>query len=331
MRAEATLAVMKNTLLYLSEDDIARAAIPLGRLREVVAQAFASQARGTAQAAPKSVLGIGAGHVFQAKPAVLRDMNLAGMKWFGLVPSAQASGPSISSIIVLSDMTTGETLAVMGGNWITATRTAAMSAIAAQSLARADSESIGFVGCGVQAHSHLEALRLVLPKLARVTACSRSEASATRLADAARALGMTASTTREPREAVDAKDVVITSVPESASVLEFLDTAWLAPGAFASAVDLGRSWKRNTLRDVDILATDEHEQTRVLAAMGRMSFAGPYDADLADLTSGAGKRRSSATQKTMFVFSGHALADLAAAQVVLETARSRDLGIHLPR
>jgi ornithine cyclodeaminase/alanine dehydrogenase len=126
-------------------------------------------------------------------------------------------------------------------------------------------------------------------------------------------------------------DVVVTSVPESATQLEFLDTAWLAPGAFASAVDLGRSWKRNTLRKTDILATDEHEQTRVLAAMGRMSFAGPYDADLADLASGAGKRRSSATQKTMFVFSGHALADLAAAQVVLETARSRGLGIHLPR
>ena len=98
-----------------------------------------------------------------------------------------------------------------------------------------------------------------------------------------------------------------------------------------SAVDLGRSWKRGTLRDADILATDEHEQTRVLAAMGRMSFAGPYDADLADLTTGAGMRRTSATQKTMFVFSGHALADLAAAQVVLETAKSRGLGINLPR
>jgi alanine dehydrogenase len=322
---------MLNTLLYLSEDAIARAGIPLDRLREVVAEAFASQARGSAQAAPKSVLNIGPGHVFQAKPAVLRGTNTAGMKWFGLVPSAQTSGPSISSVIVLSDMTTGETLAIMGGNWITATRTAAMSAIAAQSLARADCESIGFVGCGVQAHSHLDALRLVLPRLSRVTAYSRTEASATRLADAARALGMTAGTTRESRKAVEGMDVVITSVPEGASMLEFLDTAWLAPGAFVSAVDLGRSWKRGALRRADILATDEHEQTRVLAAMGRMSFAGPYDADLADLTTGTGRRRSSAAQRTMFIFSGHALADLAAAQVVYETAKDRGLGVNLPR
>ena len=321
---------MQDTLLYLSEDAIARAGIPLDRLREVVAEAFASLARGSAQAAPKSVMNIGPGHVFQAKPAVLRGTNLAGMKWFGLVPSAQTSGPSISSVIVLSDMTTGGTLAIMGGNWITATRTAAMSAIAAQSLARTDCESIGFVGCGVQAHSHLDALRLVLPKLSRVTAYSRTEASAARLAHAASALGMTAGTTREPRRAVEGMDVVVTSVPEAASELEFLDTAWLAPGAFVSAVDLGRSWKRGTLRDADILATDEHEQTRVLAAMGRMSFGGPYDADLAELTTGAGLRRGSAAQRTMFIFSGHALADLAAAQVVYQTAKDRGLGVNLP-
>jgi ornithine cyclodeaminase/alanine dehydrogenase len=142
---------------------------------------------------------------------------------------------------------------------------------------------------------------------------------------------MSAITTREPREAVEGMDVVVTSVPEGASVLEFLDTAWLAPGAFASAVDLGRSWQRDSLRKVDILATDEHEQTRTLAAIGRMSFAGPYDADLAGLTTATSVRRTSATQKTMFVFSGHALADLAAAQVVLETAKRLGLGTTLPQ
>lgn len=320
---------MNPTLLYLSEAQVEGVALSLDRLREVVAGAFAAQARGTAQAAPKSMLTIGAGHIFQAKPAVLRDAGLAGMKWFGLIPSAQTSGPTISSIIVLGDMATGCTLAVMGGNWITATRTAAMSAIAAQSLARPESASIGFIGCGVQAHSHLDALRRVLPALTRVTAYSRTEASARRLADAARKLGLGAATTREPREAVEGMDVVVTTVPEGGS-LEFLDTAWLAEGSFTSAVDLGRSWKRETLRKVDLLATDEHEQTRVLAAIGRMPFAGPYEADLAELATAARPGRTTKDQRTMFVFSGHALADLAAAQVVYETALRDGLGTRLP-
>jgi hypothetical protein len=40
-----------------------------------------------------------------------------------------------------------------------------------------------------------------------------------------------------------------------APVLEFLDTAWVTPGAFVGVVDLARSWKRGTLRAMDILAT----------------------------------------------------------------------------
>jgi ornithine cyclodeaminase/alanine dehydrogenase len=320
-----------DSLLYLSEADVERTGISLDQLREAVAEAFAAQANGTAEAAPKSVVNIGPGHVFQAKPAVLRSTGIAGMKWFGLVPSDQTSGPSISSLIVLSDVQSGQAVTAMGGNWITGARTAAMSAIAAQCLAREDSESIGFLGCGVQAHSHLHALRLVLPKLKQVVACSRSESSAARLAEAAKALGMQARTTRVPREAVEGLDVVITTVPEGAGELEFLDAAWLAPGAFASAVDLGRSWKRTSLRSVDLLATDEHEQTKAVAKLGRMNFAGPYDADLGDLTTAKHAGRTGAGQRAMFVFSGHALADLAAAQVVFETAKRRGLGVRLPR
>ena len=133
-------------LLYLSEADVENAAIPLDALREAAAAAFVAKARGTAQVAPKSVLTLGPGHVFQAKPSVLRDAGLAGMKWFGLVPRAQTTGPTITGLILLSDVTSGPPVAVMGANWITALRTGAMSAIATQYLARPDTTSIGFVG-----------------------------------------------------------------------------------------------------------------------------------------------------------------------------------------
>jgi len=159
--------------------------------------------------------------------------------------------------------------------WNSANRPAAMTAIAMQKLARADSVSIGFIGCGVQARSHFDVLRLVLPDLKEVVACSRSAASAERFVATVRGAGLVARTTLEPREAIEGLDVIITTVPEGAQVLEFLDTAWVTPGAFVGAVDLARSWKRGTLRAMDILATDEREQTRVLTASGRMTFAGP--------------------------------------------------------
>jgi alanine dehydrogenase len=64
--------------------------------------------------------------------------------------------------------------------------------------------------------------------------------------------------------------------------------------------------------------------------MGRMPFAGPYEADLTDLTTGARPGRTSNTQRTMFAFSGHALADVAAARVVYEIALRRGIGVKLP-
>ena len=56
---------MHDSLLYLSEADVAGAEISLARMRDTVAAVFAAKARGTAQAASKSVLALGPGHVFQ--------------------------------------------------------------------------------------------------------------------------------------------------------------------------------------------------------------------------------------------------------------------------
>jgi len=300
-------------------------------LREAVAEAFAAKAHERAGAAEKSTVVIAPGHIFQAKAGALLEAGLVGVKWFGLVPPGPAGEPSINSVILVSDLRSGKVTAIVAGNWITAKRTAAMSAIAARSLARAASATIGFIGAGVQGTSHLEALARVLPGLRRAVVCSRTAASAERLADAARRMGLDASVTTDPRHAVEGMDVVVTTVPEGSWRGVPLDPARVAPGAFVAAVDLARSWDRARLRQFEILATDDHEQSRTLTAAGRMTYAGPYEADLADLCSGRAAGRTSDTQRVLFNFSGHALADLAAARVAIETARARRIGTLLPR
>ncbi len=323
--------LVQDTILYLSEADVAALGIDRDRLREAIVAAFAAKADGRSDVAVKSTILIAPGHLFQAKPGILHDAGLAGMKWFGLVPTRSREGPSITSTILVSAVRSGALLAIVGGDWITAQRTAAMSAIAARKLARQASVRIGFVGAGVQGASHLHALPRVLPNLAHAVVCSRTEASALRLADAARAMGLTARVTSDPREAVEGMDVVVTTVPESAPRLRFLDPNWVAPGAFVAAVDLARSWDHAKLAQFDLLATDDREQTKALAAAGRMSYAGPYHADLADLCSGAAAGRTRDAQRAFFNFSGHALADLAAAQIAIETAREKGIGVTLAR
>src|SRR5213595_1365057 len=76
-------------------------------------------------------------------------------------PNAAKGIPTHMALIVLNDPQTGEPLAVMDGRLITEMRTAAVSAAATKLLAPKNSKVLAILGSGVQARSHVEALRLV--------------------------------------------------------------------------------------------------------------------------------------------------------------------------
>src|SRR5437879_10502585 len=93
-------------------------------------------------------------------PAVAADAM--GLKLVSFYPkNAGTAVPTHMAMILLFRPETGEPLAVMDGRLITEMRTAAASAVATNLLARADTKTLTILGSGVQARSHLEALRLV--------------------------------------------------------------------------------------------------------------------------------------------------------------------------
>jgi ornithine cyclodeaminase/alanine dehydrogenase len=323
-RRAATVSGGVPPLRYLAAADIERLGVDPGRLREAIAAAYAVDG---ARSTLKAQLAIERGSSVLAMPAIWPARGLAAVKWVTVTRTEGA--PGIAGLVVLDELRTGAPLAIMDAGWITAARTAAMSAIAARSLANPAARSIGFVGCGVQARSHLEALRRVLPRLERVVAFSRSAASAEQFVAAARAAGMAAAVTGSAREAVEGIEVVVTTVPDAPGFEPFLEPAWLNPGALAIAVDLGRSWRPDGLRALDIIATDDREQSEVLGRAGKLAYPGPFGADLAELV--AAGRRTTPSTRAMFLFAGDARADIAAAALVYDEAQRRDVGIVLPR
>src|SRR5256885_11814592 len=85
-----------------------------------------------------------------------------GLKAVTFYPSNADHGiPTHMAIIFLVDPQTGTPLAIMDGRLITEMRTAAVSAAATKLLAAPDAKILAILGSGVQAHSHVEALRLV--------------------------------------------------------------------------------------------------------------------------------------------------------------------------
>src|SRR5690349_8738075 len=85
-----------------------------------------------------------------------------GLKAVTFYQSNTARGiPTHMATIFLVDPETGTPLAIMDGRLITEMRTAAVSAVATKLLASPDAKALAILGSGVQARSHVEALRLV--------------------------------------------------------------------------------------------------------------------------------------------------------------------------
>jgi ornithine cyclodeaminase/alanine dehydrogenase-like protein (mu-crystallin family) len=85
---------------------------------------------------------------FRAMPA--RGGGLAILKWVTSFPGNAANGlPVVMGLVCVSDATDGRPLALIDARAVTALRTGAVAAVAAQELAREDAASVGIVGCGL--------------------------------------------------------------------------------------------------------------------------------------------------------------------------------------
>jgi ornithine cyclodeaminase/alanine dehydrogenase len=322
---------LNETLLYLSRGDLRALRIAPSQAREAVLKAFRDHGAGLSQSLPKSALMLGPGHGFQSMIAASEAQRVATLKWVAIAPVPPGSAlAGINGLILVSDHASGVPLAVMDGDEITLIRTAAMSATAASLLARPDPSGIGFIGCGLQAHAHLDAFLALYPGLSEAFCLSRSKASAEALADAARARGVAAEVTTDANDLLARCDIVISMVPGAPGLLPFLDARLMKPDAFASAVDTGRSWIPASLPAFDVLATDSLAQSKAPYDIhGEPVASVRFQHDLAGMTGLAAP--IAAGRRSMFCFRGFAVADLALACLVLEKAREAGLGTRLPR
>ena len=163
------------------------------------------------------------------------DSRIAIAKLITFTP-ANGGGPrpAIQGDVVVFDAATGERLLILDGPAVTARRTAAVSLLAAQQLARCPSGPLLIVGAGAQGRAHLEAFAQGLP-IHSVSIASRSRAGSEALAGHARTLGLNARVIDDPNPALADCPLVVTCTPARAVVLAALpreDAFIAAVGAF---------------------------------------------------------------------------------------------------
>ncbi|HLL98061.1 MAG TPA: NAD(P)-binding domain-containing protein [Rubrobacteraceae bacterium] len=218
--------------------------------------------------------------------------------------------PTHHATILLFKPETGEPLVTMDGRLITEVRTAAVSAVATEFLARPDASVLAIIGSGVQARSHLEALRLVRDfREVRVWSPRRAAAFAEEH-------GVRAAAAAE--EAVRGADVVVTATTSPTPVLS---GEWLSPGVHINALGAPRpDWRE--LDDEVLRRSRVYVDSREAAQKesGDVIAAGEISAEIGEVTAGTKPGRRSAEEVTLFKSLGLAVEDVATAELIYHKA-----------
>lgn len=229
------------------------------------------------------------------------------------------------AVIFVFDPENGTPLALMDGTYITATRTAAGSALATRLLAREDSRVLAIIGTGVQARSHAGALTRVR-EFGEIRVAGRDAARASAFAEE---LGPSARAVGSYEEAVRGADVVATTTHAREPVIR---REWLSPGAHVNSVGLnpaGRELDAATVSDA-LLVVESRESALAPPPAGAPELVGidpgRVHAELGELVAGVKPGRTSADQITLYKSVGVAVQDAAAAALVLAAARERSVG-----
>jgi alanine dehydrogenase len=210
------------------------------------------------------------------------------------------------AMVLLFRPETGEPLVTMDGRLITEMRTAAVSAVATRLLARPAAAVLAILGSGVQAQSHMEALRLVRDfREVRVWSPRNARAFAEKF-------GVRAAVSAE--EAVRGADVVVVATTSTTPVLH---GEWLAPGTHVNAVGAPRpTWRE--LDDAVLARARIYVESReaALRESGDVIAAGQVFAEIGEVVAGTRAGRGSENEITLFKSVGVAIEDVATAYLV---------------
>lgn len=309
------------SLIYLSDDELETLGIRPSEVADAIETALIAKAEGRLHTAPKTAILPGDGRYAMSTLGV-GDDGFIVVKQVTVCPDNPSRGlPSINGAIMVLDGQTGLLRAVLGANWITAVRTAALSAVAARRLAEPQSETVAFVGTGVQAHSHLDAYAERFP-LKRIRAFGRGQANIDKLCAHARDIGLQAEACASAEEALRDADLVVSSVTLDYTIAPFLDARWLKPTAFAAITDACIPWQPESLDAFATVIVDDRQQER---ESDKPML--PYDqitGDLTELVSGQ-VDVAPGNGPAAFAFRGISLGDYAAATLAVRRAEERDI------
>lgn len=311
-------------MIFLSQKDILDLNIGIGKIISLVEAGMAEHGRGRVENPPKPGLHATPNSFIHAMPAYFKDLGIGGMKWVAGYPDNRALGlPQIIGTLILNDMKTGVPLCLMDSTWITAVRTAAISAVTGKYCARKDAQVLGVVGAGVQGRYNLVALKEVLPSLskAKVTDVNRQAAEAFRK-ELGERTGVEIIVCDDVETVARGSDIVVTATQRLLEPL--IRDEWFGKGCLGLGLEIARAWHGEALHNADKFVTDDWEQAKYFDSQGAFPSGLPTrHTELGRIVAGREKGRERDEERIVAINTGLALADMIVAHHVYEIASKR--------
>ncbi len=305
-------------------DDLCAQLVGRQQAFDAVEAVFGAMASGGARNFP--VIREALGHadaIYGFKSGFDREGQVLGVKSGGYWPGNTDRGlTNHQSTVFLFDPDTGRLSALVGGNYLTAVRTAASSAVSIAHLARKDAKVLGMVGAG---HQSTFQLRAAAEQRAfeKVVAWNPHPDMLPRLASVADEIGLEFESV-SPQELGAQADVIITI---TSAFEPLLMKEWIEPGTHLACMGTDTKGKQEVdpaLVSAASVFTDEVAQSVSIGeaqhAVGNGALTEKAITPIGAVINGVHPGRVSADQITLFDGTGVGLQDLAVASVAARLA-----------
>ncbi len=318
--------------LLLTETDVCEL-LPAAELIEAMDRALAAFSSGLVTQPVRTAVQVGATRNFLGvMPAYLSSPSALGVKLVTVFDGNSARGlPSHLATIILLNPDTGALEVIMDGRYITAVRTAAVSAVAVRQLARKDPAILAILGSGVQARSHSEVLPLAR-EFREIRAWSPAPDHLQRFVSEAPSVHAASSA----EQAVRGAGVIALVTSSTTPVIQ---GDWVSPGALVISVGACRPDTREmdpalvarSRLIVDSRAAALLEAGDIVQGIREGLFTEAHiAAELGEVILHRSPGRAAAGDVVIFKSLGLAVEDVAAAQLVYARARSQGKGREIP-
>lgn len=308
--------------------------LPMRECIDVMADAFRALAVGDAGLPLRQVIRLpGSPNLLALMPGHIgvnsrqKHRGSLGAKVITVFPGNDATPlDSHLGVVLLFEPDMGRLVGIIDASSVTAIRTAAVSGLATKLLSNPDAGDLAILGAGVQAMTHLEAMKTVRT-LRRVRVWSRTSARSERFIEKAKQKsGVTIEQMPSAQSCVEGADIICTVTAAREPVLQ---GAWINPGAHINAVGAALPTARELDSDtvsrsrvyVDRRESALAEAGDILIPMAEGAFTADHiRGELGGVLMGSEQGRESRDEITLYKSLGLAIEDLAAARHIYDKA-----------